>query len=654
MTGGIETREMKERMARMAKPVRTDGGKQKRRSSSKQRIGEVLLEMGLLTDEVLAEAIEARKNSGKRLGQTLVDMKHISEEEMAFALAIQLRIPYADLSTNPIDKSVLESIPESICRRHVCAAISIKNKTMDVAMADPLDLNAITDLQFLTGHAVRPSVSTSSQIIDLLDRHYAEEEAPIEAVEETTIGEILEFIPEGNVQEEEEPEVDLAAVSDSPLVRMVDLVINNAVTSGTSDIHIEAHADEVRIRNRVDGVLQEFTKLPKWMHALIISRIKVLGGMDISKRTIPQDGRMKARSESYTVDLRVSTLPTYNGEKAVIRILNKQKASLSIGALGFSDENAHILQNLIRQPQGMVLITGPTGSGKTSTLYACMNEIQSDEINIITVEDPVEFEMKGINQVQIREKVGLTFPFVLRAILRQDPNVIVLGEIRDSETAEIALQASLTGHLVLSTLHTNDAPSSITRLLDIGIPPYLIASAVLGVVAQRLVRKACTNCKEEYVPDEELLTRMNLDPKNLPFRFYHGTGCSQCNDSGYRGRTAIEEILVMGYKIRELVQSGAPLDILREAAIAAGMSNLGSSGLRCIETGTTTIDEVLKVIQQKEGLMSVCQNCSSDVSVSLKNCPYCGKALIPNCASCGRIVRPDWVVCPYCRHDLNS
>ncbi|MBW2209379.1 MAG: type II/IV secretion system protein, partial [Deltaproteobacteria bacterium] len=322
-------------------------------------------------------------------------------------------------------------------------------------------------------------------------------------------------------------------------------------------------------------------------------------------KRLPQDGRIRVRAKNVSVDLRVSTLPTYYGEKAVIRILNKEESFLTVADLGFSPKSLEAINNFISQPQGMILITGPTGSGKTSTLYACLKQVMSDEVNIVTVEDPVEYELGGINQVQIHEKVGLTFPYVLRSILRQDPNVIMVGEIRDEETAEIALQSSLTGHLVLSTLHTNDAPAAVTRLMDIGMPPYMIASSVIGIVAQRLVRRICPDCKEEYVPETDLLSRMGLDKRELPFKFYHGTGCSTCGNAGYKGRTVIEEVMIMGRQIRELVQASAPDDKLREAAMATGMTTLGISGMNRIEQGITTLDEVLKAVQQKEELTSV-------------------------------------------------
>jgi type IV pilus assembly protein PilB len=622
----------------------------KKEGVTRRKLGELLLETGLLSTEKLAEALSKQKNSGKRLGQILIEMNLITEEEVAFALAMQLRIPYIDLNQVEVQGKIIETVPEEVCRKFFCIPVALKNSILDVAMADPLDLNMMKDLQFITGYGIQPAISTPSQIMDILHKHYHPERTISDVATELTNEEIMEFLPDKDVKEEEEEVVE--NTKDSPFVKMVDLIIKNAIKKGASDVHIEAQENNVRVRNRIDGVLQDSIKLPKWTQPIIISRIKVLGGMDIAEKRLPQDGRIKVRAKNVSVDLRVSTLPTYYGEKAVIRILNKQETFLSLKDLGFGERSHATLQNLILQPQGMILITGPTGSGKTSSLYACLQAVKSDELNIITVEDPVEYELGGINQVQINEKVGLTFPYVLRSILRQDPNVIMIGEIRDVDTAEIALQASLTGHLVLSTLHTNDAPSAVTRLVDIGMAPYMIASSIIGVVAQRLVRVICPECKEEYVPNPDLLSRIGLDKQNLPFKFYRGSGCSRCSNLGFKGRTVIEEVMVMGRKVRELVMSGSSADQLREAAMATGMTTLGNSGLKKIEMGITTIDEVLKAVQQKEELTTVCPHCGKGVSLDFKDCPYCKKPLVPTCNECGRIVQPDWVVCPHCRNDL--
>ena len=629
-----------------------DNRSQKEDFISRRKIGNLLIESGLLTNDKLNDALEIQKKTGKRkrLGEVLIEMKIISEEELAFALAMQLKIPFIDPNTYEIKDAVMQYIPKEVCQKFVCIALALKDNILDVAMADPLDLNIMKDLQFITGYNIQPAISTRSQIIENLERYYNPEKS-IKDVADEFIGDVgMEFLPEE--EKEVEGEEDLESLKDSPFIKMVDLVIRNAIKSGASDIHIEAQENQVRVRNRIDGVLHDSVKLPKWTQPIIISRIKVLAGLNIAERRLPQDGRIKVKARNMSVDLRVSTLPTYYGEKAVIRILNKEVASLSLDQLGFSQKNMAVLTNFIQRPQGMVLITGPTGSGKTSTLYACMQEVKSEEVNIITVEDPVEFELAGVNQVQINEKVGLTFPFVLRSILRQDPNVIMIGEIRDQETAEIALQSSMTGHLVLSTLHTNDAPAAVTRLVDIGIPPYLIASSVVGVVAQRLVRKICPDCKEEYLPNPDHLARLNLDQDDLPFKFYRGTGCPNCNNSGFKGRTVLDEVMVMGPKIRELIESSATGDTLREAAMAMGMTTLGISGMKKIEMGITTIEEVLKAVHQKEELTTICPNCEKNVSLDFKNCPYCKKPLIYTCSSCKRIVQQEWVVCPYCRNDL--
>jgi type IV pilus assembly protein PilB len=619
---------------------------------SRRKLGELLIESGLLTVDKLKDALEIQKKSRKRLGEILIEMKIISEEEMAFALAMQLKIPFIDLSEHTIKNDVIDSIPEEVCQKFQCIPVSMKNNILDVAMADPLNLNIMKDLQFITGYNIQPAISTRSQIREKLQKHYHPEKTIKEVADEFVEDPgIMEFLPEEEEKKIEEEE-DFESFKDSPFIKMVDLIIRNAIKSGASDVHIEAQENQVRVRNRIDGVLRDSIKLPKWTQPIVISRIKVLAGLNIAEKRLPQDGRIKVKARNMSVDLRVSTLPTYYGEKAVIRILNKEDTFLTLDQLGFSENNLTVIRNFIQRPQGMVLLTGPTGSGKTSTLYACMRELQSEETNIITVEDPVEFELAGLNQVQINEKVGLTFPFVLRSILRQDPNVIMIGEIRDEETAEIAVQASMTGHLVLSTLHTNDAPAAITRLVDIGIPPYLIASSVVGVVAQRLVRTICPDCREEYLPSRDLLARLNLDQGDLPFKFYKGAGCPNCNNTGFKGRTIIEEMMITGPKIREIIQSSGTSDTLREAAMAMGMTTLGVSGMKKIEMGITTIEEVLKAVHQKEELTTICPHCGKTVSLDFKDCPYCKKPIVPTCSSCERIVQPDWVVCPYCRNSL--
>lgn len=584
-------------MADNNKITPTQGMDDKRYFLDKRKLGELLVEIAALSQNDLQKALEVQKGTGKRLGLVLSEMQLISEYEIAFALAMQLNIPFIDLEDHPIDADVIKSIPKEICKKLLCIPIDKKDGGLHVSMADPFDLNIIKEITFITGLNIYPAISTATQILDRIEKHYHLEKTVSDVAQELAREELLEFFPEA---EEISPEDGFDELGDSPLVKMVDLIIKNAIKKGASDIHIEAQEKQVRVRNRIDGYLQDTLSLPKSALPIIISRIKVLGSMDIAERRLPQDGRIKVKAKGFSADLRISTLPTYYGEKAVIRILNKTGAFLTMDKLGFDAENLSTLRKFINRPQGMILITGPTGSGKTSTLYACVHEIRSDDANLITVEDPVEYELAGINQVQINEKAGLTFPFILRAILRQDPDVIMIGEIRDFETAEIAVQASLTGHLVLSTLHTNDAPSAITRLLDIGIPPYMITSTVVGVVAQRLVRKICTDCKEPYTPNPEMLSLLNVSHQDAPSRFYRGTGCAQCNNTGFKGRTVIEEIMTMGHKVRDLVLSGAGTDSVREAAMANGMTSLAYSGLEKIRSGVTTIEEVVKKAYQTE------------------------------------------------------
>ncbi len=570
---------------------------EKRYFLDKRKLGELLVETGGLSQDDLQKALTVQKGTGKRLGKVLNEMHLISEYEIAFALAMQLKIPFIDLEDHPIDAGVIESIPKEICKKLLCIPIDKKKDGLHVSMADPFDLNTIKEITFITGLKIYPAISTATQILDRIDKHHHLEKAVSDVAQKLVKAELLEFFPE---TDEISPEEEFDELGDSPLVKMVDLIIKNAIKNGASDIHIEAQEKQVRVRNRIDGYLQNVLSLPKSALPIIISRIKVLGSMDIAERRLPQDGRIKVKAKGFSADLRISTLPTYYGEKAVIRILNKTGAFLTMDKLGFDAENLSTLQKFINRPQGMILITGPTGSGKTSTLYACVHEIRSDDANLITVEDPVEYELAGINQVQINEKAGLTFPFILRAILRQDPDVIMIGEIRDFETAEIAVQASLTGHLVLSTLHTNDAPSAITRLLDIGIPPYMITSTVVGVVAQRLLRKICPDCKEPYTPDQEMFSLLNVSHQDVPSSFYRGTGCAQCNNTGFKGRTVIEEIMTMGQKVRDLVLSGAGTDRVREAAIANGMTTLAHNGLEKIRSGVTTVEEVVRQAYQAE------------------------------------------------------
>lgn len=616
-----------------------------------KRLGDLLLEMGLITRIQLEEALREQSESRKRLGETLVAMKLLSEADMALAIAIQLGIPFLDLPKTNFDPQAISKVPEQFARRGLYIPVRFEGRYLLVAMVDPLNLKDIEDVTFSSGCEVTPAVATRSEVIEALKKHYRESDDTIDHAAQDIMEEVssLEILPDDRGEEEAgNPD------QNSPFVRMVDLIIAEAIKNRTSDIHIEPETTLVRVRNRIDGVLKNALTLPRWMHPVLVSRIKILGNMDITERRLPQDGRVRVKNRGEEVDLRISTLPTQHGEKAVIRIFTKGKKTETLEDLGFAASQAKLIQSFVSTPEGLMLVTGPTGSGKSSTLYTCLQTIRSESINIITVEDPVEYQIEGINQIQVNEHTGLTFPYVLRAILRQDPDVVMVGEIRDEETSQIAVQGALTGHLVLSTLHTNDAPATITRLLNIGIPPYLVASSLVGIVAQRLVRRICPHCREPYTPSEAALLSFNMDPENLPFEFFHGAGCRTCGESGYMGRIVISEVMPMTARLREMILSGASEDALRDTAIASGMITLGEDGLEKVKTGVTTIEEILGAVRHREELATACPHCDKTVNLEFTHCPFCKKSLLLSCLNCGRGLQRDWVVCPYCRHETTE
>ena len=574
------------------------GANEKKTFVDRRRLGELLVETGLLTRDRLKEALDAQKGTGRRLGQVLVEREMISEDEMAFALAMQLKVPFIDLSDYEITGGVIEAIPEEVCRKFICIPIEKQGNLLHVSMADPLDLNMMKEIRFITGFNIQPAISTATQILDRLQKHYHPEKSITDVTDELAREELLEFYPE---EEEVEAETELDNLQDSPFVKMVDLIIRNAIQKGASDVHIEAQENHVRVRNRIDGVLQESIKLPKWTQPIIISRIKVLGGMDIAERRLPQDGRIKVKAKNFSADLRVSTLPTFYGEKAVIRILNKQEAFRSLSDIGFGKENLAILRRFIRRPQGMILITGPTGSGKTSTLYACLSEIRSDEVNLITVEDPVEYELPGINQVQINEKVGLDFPTVLRGFLRHDPDIILVGETRDAQTAKIAMEAAITGHLVLTSMHTNSALGSVVRLKEMGVDPFLVANALSGVIAQRLVRRSCPVCSKphKYIDSVvENLRRVGVFGPDEQVSMVKGEGCPNCNNTGFRGRVGVFEVLQVTEELKNLIAEDAPMSRLKEEAKRGGMVTLSKYAGFLLKNGLTVPSEILRVLSR--------------------------------------------------------
>jgi type IV pilus assembly protein PilB len=436
----------------------------------------------------------------------------------------------------------------------------------------------------------------------------------------------------------------------APIIDLVDLVVNSAITSRASDVHIEPMEKGVLVRHRLDGLLKEVMDLPKWVHEGLVARMKIMGGMDIAEKRLPQDGRLRIKTEDgKDVDFRVSTLRTLFGEKIVLRVLDHRKGAPPLEELGFAANTMEELKFFLKHQHGMILVVGPTGSGKTTTLCSALTSIKSGRTNIITIEDPIEYQIPGVNQTQVNEKAKLTFSSALRAILRQDPDVILVGEIRDQETAKIAMQAAQTGHLVLSTLHTDDAPSTVTRLTDMGMEPYVIGSALIGVVAQRLVRRLCLSCRRQYTPEADTLRALNIsEPSASQFAFYRAVGCEECNHTGYRGRIALYEVMRVNDKVRRLIAQRGGEDIVRDAAVAAGMTTLGEDGLAKVKAGVTTAEELLRVVTEVRELRTLCPSCSGAVAMDFIACPHCGHRLGGGCPKCGRALQAGWTFCPFC------
>ncbi len=568
------------------------------------RLGSLLLQEGLITETQLQEALRRQEQRGGRLGQILVEMKAIDEEELLKGVARQLGVPRAQISHGAIPShEILSKVPESMAMRHRMVPLALHGRVLQVAMVDPFDIPALDNLRVATGFHIQPLIASEKEIQEAIELFYRRsEEDQTGVLSQEVLRDILQSQVE--LQKKEEEVLDLerirAQVEEAPVVRLVDYVIVNAVKERASDIHIEPREDRLDIRYRIDGILHHVISPPSNLQNAIISRIKILADMDIAERRLPQDGRFTIRLDFREVDLRVSTLPTSHGEKIVIRLLRKGPLSLNLEDLGFEWDSISIFKKYIHRPYGLILLTGPTGSGKTTTLYAALSQIASSEKNIVTVEDPVEYQLKGIYQMQANPAIGLSFAVGLRAILRQDPDVIMVGEIRDYETAEMAVRAALTGHLVFSTLHTNDAVGTIVRLLNMGIEPFLVCSALTMSVAQRLVRKICPECKEVVQPSPDMLAGLGLDTRDSSVRFYEGKGCPKCKGTGYYGRTGVFEILEVNQRIKDLVLQGALPETIHRMAIEQGMVTLRQCAVRKVLSGITTFSEVLRVCIEEE------------------------------------------------------
>lgn len=560
----------------------------------RKRLGELLVEKGIITREQLKEALALQKSTGKKLGEVLISQNLISEAQMAEVLQEQLGIPFVDLNKVTLEPKLAEYIPFMLAKRHTLIPIKEENGKLYIAMEDPLNFAAVDDVKRVSKMDVVPLISFGEAIKNAINRLYGmeyAEKAVQDYTREAKLGQLPQDVQNGSFDED---------VSNAPVVRLVNSIIQQAVNMGASDIHIEPTENESRVRFRIDGMLQKIFNIPVYMHSALITRIKIMGNMDIAEKRLPQDGRVGMNISGKDIDLRISTIPTIYGEKAVIRILDQSNFLLSKEKLGFTEENLEKFNELLKNTHGIILVTGPTGSGKSTTLYAMLNELNRESVNIITIEDPVEYRMEGINQIQVNPKAGLTFAAGLRAIVRQDPDIIMVGEIRDSETAEIAIRSAITGHLVLSTLHTNDAVSAISRLIDMGIEPYLISASLVGVISQRLLRKVCSNCRVPYeiephhlaVPGFEELAGVTL---------YRGKGCSACNYTGYKGRVPVHEILVVSRQHRQLIAQKAPIDEIKDLSIKMGMSTLKEECIKLVRRGVTTIDEVIRVSYSQDG-----------------------------------------------------
>lgn len=553
--------------------------------ASGKRLGRLLVQAGVLTQEQLETAVESARD-GHSLTTALDEMGYVSEKVVAQTIAEQMGLAFVDLSADDIDPNIATSLSSDLARRHSVLPVKVQDGELMVAMSDPANIFAIDDLRIVTGYEIVPVVAEESELVQAIDR-FAASRQDVDGL----MGDL-----EDTVAHDEESEEDVED-DDAPVAKMMNHIITEGIRQGAGDIYIEPHEHELRIRFRIDGVCQEVFRSPRRMQRQLTSRLKISSGMDIAERRTPQDGRFGVVLDGKAVDFRVAVLPLVHGELAVLRLLRRDSIMMSLEDLGFLEQPMQRLLDALALPYGTILVTGPTGSGKSTTLYAAINKTADVSTNLITVEDPVEYRLQGLSQVQVHQKAGLTFAAALRSILRQDPDTVMVGEIRDSETGTIAIEAALTGHLVLSTLHTNDAPSAVTRLTEMGIEPFLTASAITCVLAQRLCRRLCPDCKQEYEPDERALERVGFpfEPGKPP-KLYRAQGCRKCNDIGYRGRMGIHEVLSMSETLEHMTVENASADDIKRQAIAEGMRTLRDDGFEKVSMGLTSIEEIMRVV----------------------------------------------------------
>lgn len=565
-------------------------------------LGHVLIRMGKVTREQVAEGLDVQKAKGGPLGQILIDLGYIDDKTRSLALGFQAGMEYVDLPNTEISEDVIRQIPPQMANAYRVVPLSYDEQghTLTIALDSADNFRATDDLKRLMSFNVVAKITESEHLDAALSKHYG--------VELENIGDLINEIAgddQFSIMDNRGESIDLDTIKEladsNPVKRLVNMVLLEAIRHRASDIHFEPFEDEFKMRYRIDGALYEMLPPPKNIAVAIASRIKVMADLDIAERRLPQDGRIELVVQNAPVDLRVSVLPTMFGESVVMRVLDRSNVSLDVERIGMREDDMRIFRQLIKRPNGIVIVTGPTGSGKTTTLYSALNELNDVGVKILTSEDPVEYDIDGLIQVPINEDVGLTFARCLRSFLRQDPDIVLIGEIRDLETAQISVQASLTGHLVFSTLHTNDAPSSIARLLDLGLEPFLVTATLEGICAQRLVRRICTRCKEQYTPTEDMLLQLNLTPDAVAGRkFYRGVGCEYCRNTGYSGRTAMFEIMMLDDNIRELIMKRSSTNIIRQAARKRGMRTLRETGLLAIYDGMTTIEEIVSQTLDEE------------------------------------------------------
>ncbi|RJQ33124.1 MAG: type IV-A pilus assembly ATPase PilB [Actinobacteria bacterium] len=555
---------------------------------SKKKLGQIVLDAGLITEQQLEQALN--EQDGKPIAKTMVELGMVSEAQIASALAKEMGIPYVDLANYKLNHHASTAIPQDLAQRYEVIPIDFEDDALVVAMFDPSNVFAIDDLRILTGYEIRPVISTESDILNAISLAYQADQQ-LEEVVDTVDSEI-------DIESLDDAAEDVTEVADknSPVVKIIDSLLVESVRQNANDIHVEPQENEVRIRYRIDGVLHDVTNSPKKIQGGLISRLKIMSGLDIAERRVPQDGRFGLKIDGKAVDFRVATLPTVYGEKVVIRLLEKESINIGLPELGMSKYSLDSFSKSFTKPYGAILVTGPTGCGKTTTLYAALTQLNSIEKNLITVEDPVEYKVDGVNQVQINMRAGLTFAAGLRSILRNDPDIVMIGEIRDKETAKIAIESALTGHLVLSTLHTNDSPSTLTRLIEMDVEPFLIASAVDVIVAQRLARKLCKYCKQEFKPSKESLLKAGFETDKLAGKtFYRAVGCKKCSNTGYKGRVGIFEIMRINEEIQKLTVGRATGQEIKRAAIKAGMKTLKQDGFEKVMDGVTSLEEIVRV-----------------------------------------------------------